>query len=56
MTVEVKPGGSVEELRHALNVISHYFGHEKADDDAERFAQSIALERRPTAWDGPGGV
>ena len=33
-------------------MISHYFGHENADEDAERFAQWIELERMHAAWDG----
>jgi predicted acetyltransferase len=51
MTIEVKPAGSVDELREALNVISHYFGHENADEDAERFANWIELDRMHLAWD-----
>jgi predicted acetyltransferase len=52
MTIEVRPCGSVEELRNALNAISHYFGHENAEEDAERFAQWIEVERMQAAWDG----
>jgi predicted acetyltransferase len=52
MTIDVRSCGSVEELRNALNVISHYFGHENTDEDAERFAQWIDLERMHAAWDG----
>ena len=39
MDIDVRPCASTEELRDALNVISHYFGHENTDEDAERFAQ-----------------
>lgn len=42
----------MEELRDALNVISHYFGTENKLEDAERFAQWIELERMHAAWDG----
>jgi predicted acetyltransferase len=52
MDIEVRPCASTEELRDALNVISHYFGHENTDEDAERFAHWIELERMHTAWDG----
>jgi len=52
MSIEVRPCGSVEELRNALNAISHYFGHENTDEDAERFAQWIDVERMHAAWDG----
>ena len=52
MTIEIRPCASVEDLRHALNVISHYFGMENAEEDAERFAQWIEVERMHAAWDG----
>jgi predicted acetyltransferase len=52
MAIEVRPCASVEELKSALNVISHYFGHENSDEDAERFADWIEVERMHTAWDG----
>jgi len=52
MTLDIRRCSSVEELRDALNVISHYVGHENTDEDAERFAQWIDLERVHTAWDG----
>ena len=52
MPIEIRPCASVEELQSALNVISHYFGHENTEEDAERFAQWIELERMHTAWDG----
>src|SRR5947209_8472982 len=49
MDIEIQPTGSVDELRDALNVISHYFGSENQDEDAERFAQWIDMERMHTA-------
>lgn len=52
MALEVRPCASVEELRDALNVISHYFGSENQLEDAERFAQWIELDRMHAAWDG----
>ena len=52
MAIEVRPCSSVEELRNALNAISHYFGHENAEEDAERFARWIEVERMQAAWDG----
>jgi predicted acetyltransferase len=51
MTIDVRPCASVEELRSALNVISHYFGHENTDEDAERFAGWIDLSRMHVAWE-----
>jgi predicted acetyltransferase len=52
VSIEVRPTASVDELRDALNVISHYFGTENQPEDAERFAQWIDLERMHAAWDG----
>jgi predicted acetyltransferase len=52
MSIEVRPCSSVEDLRSALNAISHYFGHENSEEDAERFAQLIEVERMHAAWDG----
>lgn len=52
MDIEVRPCSSVEELRDALNVISHYFGHENQLEDAERFAKWIEVERMHVAFSG----
>ena len=60
MDIEVRPCASVEELRDALNAISHYFGHENQLEDAERFAQldrgrahARRVRRRPhRRWGG----
>jgi predicted acetyltransferase len=49
MDIEVRPCESTEELRDALNVISHYFGHENKDEDAERFANWIDVDRMHAA-------
>jgi predicted acetyltransferase len=51
MSIDVRPCRDTEELRHALNAISHYFGHENQPEDAERFAQWIEVERMHAAWD-----
>jgi predicted acetyltransferase len=51
MTIEVRACRDTEELRQALNAISHYFGHENQTEDAERFAQWIEVERMHAAWD-----
>jgi predicted acetyltransferase len=51
MDIEVRTCRSVDELRDALNAISHYFGFENADEDAERFAQWIEVERMHAALD-----
>ena len=52
MTIEIRPCTSVEELRDAINAISHYFGSEETAEEAERFAQWIDVERMHAAWDG----
>ena len=51
MDIEVRPCSSVEELRDALNVISHYFGNENDLEDAERFAKWIEVERMHAAFE-----
>jgi predicted acetyltransferase len=51
MDIEVRPCSSVEELRGALNAISHYFGHENQLEDAERFSQWIEVERMHAAFE-----
>jgi predicted acetyltransferase len=50
--VEVRPCSSHEELRDALNAISHYFGHENQLEDAERFGKWIEVERMHAAFEG----
>src|SRR3954447_7929668 len=45
MAIDVRPCESTRELRDALNVISHYFGHENNDEDADRFAKWIEIDR-----------
>lgn len=52
MDIEVRACSSTEELRDALNAISHYFGNENELEDAERFAQWIDIERMHAAFDG----
>jgi len=49
MDIDVRPCASTEELRDALNVISHYFGHENTDEDAGRFAKWIEVDRMHAA-------
>jgi predicted acetyltransferase len=52
MEIDVRPCSSVEELRDALNVISHYFGNQHQLEAAERFAKWIEVERMHAAFDG----
>jgi len=52
MDIEVRPCASREELRDVLNVIGHYFGHENAPEDVERFTHWIEVERIHAAFDG----
>jgi predicted acetyltransferase len=51
VTLEVRPCGSLEELRDALAAISHYFGNEQTLEGAELFAQWIDVERMHAARD-----
>ena len=52
MDIQVRGCRSHEELRDALNVISHYFGQENQLEDAERFAQWIEVDRMHAAFEG----
>lgn len=52
MQIDVRPCRSTEELRDALNVISHYFAHENSVEDAERFARWLEVERVHAAFEG----
>jgi predicted acetyltransferase len=52
MDIEIRACSSVEELRDALNAISHYFGHENQLEDAERFARWIEVKRMHAAFEG----
>jgi predicted acetyltransferase len=52
MGIEVRSCRSVEELREAVNVISHYFGMENSPEDAERFATWLEVERMHAAFEG----
>ncbi len=52
MNIDVRTCRSIDELRDALNVISHYFARENSLEDAERFAQWLELERMHAAFDG----
>ncbi len=52
MDIEVRACSSTEELRDALNAISHYFGGENQLEDAERFSQWIEVDRMHAAFDG----
>lgn len=51
MDISVRACSSHEELRDALNVISHYFGSENGLEDAERFAQWIEVDRMHAAFE-----
>lgn len=51
MSVDVRPCGSIDELRQALDAIGHYFASENTEEDAERFAQWVPVERVHAAWE-----
>jgi predicted acetyltransferase len=50
--LDVRACGSIEELRQALNAISHYVGSENTVEETERFARWIKVERMHAAWEG----
>jgi predicted acetyltransferase len=52
MDIEVRASSSHEELRDALNAVSHYFGSENQLEDAERFSRWIEVDRMHAAFDG----
>jgi predicted acetyltransferase len=52
LSITVRACGSVEELRQALNAISHYVAFENTEEDAERFAQWLKVDRVHAAWEG----
>ena len=41
MSIEIRPCISVEEVRDALNAISHYFGHNNSVEEVERFLERM---------------
>ena len=43
MSIEIRPCGTVEELRDALNGIGHYFGHDNTVEDAERLIDRLGI-------------
>lgn len=52
MSIDVRPCSSVDELRRALDAISHYFGNRQTEEGAADFARWIDVERMHAAWDG----
>jgi predicted acetyltransferase len=49
--IDVRPCGSLDELRRAF-VIWHYFGADPTEEEAERFARLLPLDRMHAAWEG----
>ena len=56
MSIEIRPCRSVEEVRDALNAISHYFGHVNDLESTERFVERMDTDRVHAAWEGDGIV
>jgi predicted acetyltransferase len=52
MSIEIRPCRSAEEVRDALNAISHYFGQVNDLESAERFLQRMDVDRVHAAWEG----
>lgn len=52
MSIDIRPCASLDELRRAIDAISHYFGNLTSEEDTEYFAKWIDLERMHAAFDG----
>ncbi len=52
MAYRVRPVRDLDEFRAALGGIAHYFGWAPSDEDAERFATLLPLERMHAVFDG----
>jgi predicted acetyltransferase len=52
VSVEVRACSSVEEVRRGVNAISHYFGADMGEEDAERFVALMPVDRMFAAFDG----
>ncbi|MGN6797062.1 MAG: GNAT family N-acetyltransferase [Gaiellaceae bacterium] len=52
MSIDVRPCSSVEEVRDALNAISHYFGNDNDVESTERFLERMEMDRVHAAWEG----
>ncbi|HEY2327707.1 MAG TPA: GNAT family N-acetyltransferase [Gaiellaceae bacterium] len=52
MAIEVRPCRDVDELRRAVDAISHYFGNQNSPEDMERFVGWLPVDRMHAAFDG----
>ena len=52
MAYRVRPCRSLDELGAALGAIGHYFGWVPGEDEVERFAKVLPVERMHAAFDG----
>src|SRR6516225_282664 len=57
MDLEIRPCGSVEEVKQAITPIGYYFGRSAPhEDQAERLARVLPAERVYAAWQGGRAV
>src|SRR5215471_1916665 len=57
MDIQIRPCASVDEVRHAMAPIRHYFGRSAPNEDqAERFTRVLPPERIYAAWEGSRAV
>jgi predicted acetyltransferase len=57
MDLEIRPCGSVEEVKQAITPIGYYFGRSVPhEDQAERLARVLPAERVYAAWEGGRAV
>jgi predicted acetyltransferase len=48
---DVRPTENLDDFQHALQAIDQYFGGEQTVERAERFSQTLPLERMHAAWE-----
>jgi len=57
MDIEIRPCASVDEVRHAMAPIRHFFGRSAPNEDqAERFTRVLPPERIYAALEGSRAV
>src|SRR5215468_756934 len=57
MDIQIRPCASVDEVRHAMTPIRHYFGRSAPNQDqVERFTRVLPPERIYAAWEGSRAV
>ena len=50
--IDVRPAGDLDEFRQGLAAIGHFFGWEPSEEEVERFAKLLPVDRMLVATDG----